>query len=112
MTFTVKWNRDIPRLTRKAAALGLTRGMMIVQAKSMNDTPVDTGNLKASQTVIPATPANLTATLHTAVPYAIPVHEILTNRHPVGMAKFMEFAVITEADKAFQMIATTIKEAT
>lgn len=111
MTFTSKWNPNIEKLTRQAAALGLTRGMMIVQGKSMDNTPVDTGNLKASQTVEPATPTSLVATLFTDVPYAVPVHEIMTNNHPVGMAKFMELAVQSEQEKAMAMLAETVKAA-
>lgn len=111
MTFTAKWNPDIEKLARAAAALGLTRGMMIVQGKSMDNTPVDTGNLKASQTVQPATPADLVATLFTDVPYAEPVHEVMTSNHPVGMAKFMELAVHSESEKAMAMLATTLDAA-
>lgn len=111
MTFSAKWNPDIAKLTRAAAAQGITRGMMIVQGRSMDNTPVDTGNLKASQTVQPATPVDLTATLYTDVPYAIYVHEIMTNNHPVGMAKFMELALNSEGEKAVAMIATTIDAA-
>jgi hypothetical protein len=111
VSFTAKWNPAIEKITAKAAAQGLTLGMMVIQSKSMANTPVDTGNLKASQTVIPATMDGLTATLSTDVPYAIYVHEILTNNHPVGKAKFMEDAVSSEGDRAVALLAATIAKA-
>lgn len=111
MSFTARWNPGIEKLTAKAAAEGLTLGMMVIQGQSMNNTPVDTGNLKASQKVIPATMDSLTATLTTDVPYAIFVHEILTNNHPVGKAKFMEDAVASESERAMALLAATIAKA-
>jgi hypothetical protein len=109
--FTLRFDvANIEKLTRGAAALGLTRGMAVVQAKSMDNTPVDTGNLKASQTVVPATPASLRAALVSDTPYGVYVHERMTAKHTSGAAKFMEDAVNSEAAKAFGVVAATIAE--
>lgn len=105
--FTLKWNDQLAQITRRAAAKGLTRGMAVIQHVSMDNTPVDTGNLKASQTVVPATTNNLTAVLVTDVPYAVYVHE-RPARHTTGGMKFMENAVETAGDKAFGVLAAEI----
>lgn len=67
--------------------------------ESMLRTPVDTGVLKANHStkVWSSGKNDVKGLVYNTTSYAPYVHEILTNRHPVGEAKFLEKALFTVA---------------
>jgi hypothetical protein len=89
-------------------------------------TPVDTGALRASGVVLHAEPDRLELTLGFGGPagygnhggesnardvgYALFVHENLAAHHPVGIAKFLELAVIEELPKANSALSRAVDE--
>jgi hypothetical protein len=101
---TLRWE-GIDALTRRLATTAkeaetLVAGAMLEEGEAMmatakRDTPVDTGTLRASGHV--ETPqvgfGQVTVTLAYGTDYAVYVHEIRDNQHPVGKAKFLEDAV-------------------
>ena len=90
-----EWLRETPGVVVKDVEAGLYQEGELVMARSVRRTPVDTGNLRASAHVKrPETSGGKsTVTVAYGTDYAIYVHEILTNEHPVGQAKFLESAV-------------------
>jgi len=76
-------------------------------------TPVDTGALRASGHVADESrPGKAKMTLAyggAAAPYAIYVHELTGNRHPVGQAKFLESAVLEAAPRMGNRLADHVR---
>ena len=95
-----EWLRETPGVVVKDVEAGLYQEGELVMARSVRRTPVDTGNLRASAHVKrPETSGGkTTVTVAYGTDYAIYVHEILTNEHPVGRAKFLESA-LKDAEK-------------
>jgi len=66
----------------------------MVKARSINKTPVDTGNLKNSHYISFATPQNgYSAEIGCTAKYAFYVHEDLEATHKTGQAKFLQSAI-------------------
>lgn len=93
---------QLNRALRQAGPLALTalaqaavqeQEQVITEAK--NQTPVEFGTLKGSGTVLPPKVSGTGVTVDSgfggaATSYAVFVHEIMRNHHPVGNAKFLE----------------------
>lgn len=86
----------------------LAAGMEHIRTVSVELVPVETGRLAASATVVID---GDTASITFAGPYARYQHENLTLRHEHGQAKFLEEPVITEANKALQIMAGIYRRA-
>lgn len=90
----ITWNGARVKLAAKVGgARGLTMAAHLVQGRSVARTPMDTGDLRSSQIVIPATPDDLVAAVSSDLPYAVRQHEELGYRHRHGQAKFLENAL-------------------
>lgn len=81
--------------------VALRREAEELMTRSKDRTPVDTGALRASGHVQDKT-SNQAVKMQlgfggAAAPYAIYVHEMTGNRHPVGQAKFLESTVLEAA---------------
>ena len=99
---TITGQAQLNRALRRAGPLALAalaqaaveeQEAMITEAKQQ--TPVETGTLRASGTVLPPKVSGTGVTVDAgfgggASHYAIFVHEIMRNHHPVGNAKFLE----------------------
>lgn len=107
----VSWNgHQITGAARRAGAGALTTAAHRVQAVTVPRTPIETGDLRSSITVVPANERDLTAEVVTRLPYAAKQHEDLTLRHPNGgQAKFLESALIDTADEVAAIIATRLR---
>lgn len=67
---------------------------LAVLRDALQRTPIDTGLLRASaRRKSRADEKGAFGEVSYHADYAIPVHEILTNRHPIGEAKYLEKAV-------------------
>jgi len=90
-----QWLHDTPGIVVKDVEAALKQEGSNIMGVSKRRTPVDVGNLRASGHVkLPETKQGKTSvTLAYGTDYAVYVHEILTNQHPVGQAKFLESAV-------------------
>jgi hypothetical protein len=114
---------DLHRALRQAGPLALTaltaaavqeQEQVITDAKTR--TPVDTGTLRGSGTVLPpkvsGTQVEVTAGFGGAASdYAIYVHEDLTKNHPVGGAKFLEGAFLERVPGMPKRMARTVEQA-
>ena len=91
--------RETPGIVVKDVEAALLQEGENAMGVSVRRTPVDTGNLRATAHVKPPRSRGGTVTVLLAygTDYAIYVHEILTNAHPVGRAKFLESAVKDQA---------------
>ena len=77
--------------------------------KAIRYTPLDKGPLRASgKTQIVGNYVEISFG-GAAAPYAVYVHEILTNAHPIGQAKFLERAVQEDAKLFAEAIAKDMK---
>lgn len=108
---TVEWEgldkfqrflRDTPKMVRRDVEAALFREGENIMGKSKMETPVDLGPLRASAHVKPPKTrrGKTEVILAYGTKYAVFVHEILTARHTVGKAKFLESAV-KDAAKGF-----------
>ena len=86
---------ETPGLVVKDVEAALYQEGQRTMAVSKRRTPVDTGNLRATgHTKLPKTRGGkTTVVLAYGTDYAVFVHEILSNFHRVGGAKFLESAV-------------------
>ena len=118
---TIKWEgidefqaflRKTPGIVRRDIEAALFQEGENIMGDSKEDTPVDLGPLRASAHVKP--PKTLRGrtevVLAYGTDYAVFVHEILTARHTVGKAKFLESAM-KKAARGFggRMIKKTLR---
>lgn len=87
-----------------------------VIAAAKENTPVDTGVLRASGTVLAPKVSGTQVTVEAgfggaAAGYAVPVHERLGVHHPVGQAKFLERAFLERAPKIPGNLAKRVEAA-
>lgn len=115
----VNWHGDeAMRRIRAGAVTGLTKAAHALLAESQSRVPVDSGDLRRSGTVHPATMAELqSAVSYSALsedgyPYGIRQHEDMTLSHPHGgEAKFLEKPAREMQDKLMRVVATEIRRA-
>jgi hypothetical protein len=96
-TFQFKANLDkISKNVEKELEKALSVASLVVMRQSMENCPVDTGFLRASafRTDVQKDPSKMRVHVGHNAYYATYVHEIMHYHHPVGMAKFLERAII------------------
>ena len=104
MTADIKWEgldefqaflRKTPGVVRRDVEAALFQEGENIIGDSKEDTPVDLGPLRASAHVKPpkTLKGKTEVDLAYGTDYAVFVHEILTARHTVGNAKFLENAM-------------------
>ena len=102
-------NREVKKITFKSEK-GLMIAGFFIKRKSQQNVPVDTGALKASAFVenisIFGKPA---AMIGYTQSYAVFVHEIMTNYHKVGRAKYLENIVKENQNEILQIIRREAK---
>jgi hypothetical protein len=86
-------------------------GLEHVAEVSAAETPRDTEALVKSQRGTPEAEITDTGAISYGTGYAIYVHEILKNHHPVGRAKFLELPMKEEGGQAKKIAAHRIGEA-
>jgi hypothetical protein len=78
--------------------------------RSTKYVPVDTGTLRDSvKKNITQTTQKVTLSVRYTAPYAIYVHENLSNYHPIGQAKFLERAINEVKPNIIQIIKQNLK---
>src|SRR6478609_5753083 len=96
-----KLDIDIAAVTPQAVAAAGEH----IRGVSVSRTPVETGRLAGSAAVhLDHQDGDATASITYDGPYARYQHERLDLRHETGQAKFLESALISEADTALDMI--------
>lgn len=105
--------RHLKHVPTEIAPAALTEAMEAIRAVSVERTPVETGRLAGSATVsLEEVDGDQAAKIHYDGPYARAQHEHLDWRHEHGgQAKFLETAMVDEADHALKVIATHIERA-
>ena len=90
-----RWLNDTPGVVVKDVEAALYQEGQNIMGVSVERTPKKVGNLRGSAHVkLPETKQGKTSvTLAYGTDYAVYVHEILTNQHPMGRSKFLESAV-------------------
>jgi len=94
---------------------GSKKGLKLSAGKvgslSVAKTPVETANLRRSEyeTEVEEDGGNLIIEIGYKADYAPPVHEITTNKHAVGEAKFLENAVKEFSSSFLEAIKKQIK---
>lgn len=89
-----------------ATPRALAAGAEVIRAAAAAQTPIETGRLVGSAAV---TVDGDDATVSYDGPYARRQHEELTWRHETGRAKYLELAVIEEADNAVDVMAHELR---
>ena len=103
---------EVLHATREASADGLYLAAEHVLGVSTAHVPIEMGDLQASGQASEDR-ANLTAAVSYDTPYAVRQHEEMGYRHKAGRAaKYLENAVNSEAGKAAEIIAQTIRSRT
>lgn len=122
-SFTITGVTELLRALDRAgdlASKALESAMFLEQEAVMSEakarTPVDTGTLRASGTVLPPKVKGSRIEVDAgfggaAQDYAIPVHERLGVHHPVGQAKFLESAFLERAPKIPANLARRVEAA-
>ena len=98
-------------LDERLLALGpiaVGRGMEHISGVSAGLTPVETGHLVGARNL---TVHGLEASLTFPGPYARYQHYMLDLRHTHGQALYLEQPMLTEADKALEIVTDTLREA-
>ena len=88
---------------------GLLAAGHYVKAKSMAQTPVEFGNLRASHYVSEGRLGDPTIEIGTTASYSMPVHERLDAYHPVGNAKFLERAIMENQKEILRIVQRFVK---
>lgn len=106
---TTEWDGDIVSAAINAsAAAALNHAAELLRGDSQPLAPIDTGILRGSAQVTPATAGNLTAHVSYDTPYAARQHEELGWRHDEGQAKYLEGPLTQNASKYQQAIASRL----
>jgi hypothetical protein len=100
---------ELVALARQGMADGLNLSAEHVRGVSVARTPIQYGDLRSSQTVVPATESELQSAVVSDLDYAVPVHENLTARHPTGQAKFLESASLESIAEVERIISAAIR---
>jgi hypothetical protein len=94
-----------------AWALSLRLGALLIQRESVKLTPLEFGTLRKScQTRATGAGWDTAVTVFYTANYAVYVHEILTNHHPVGEAEFLKKAVIQQATAVNALVRDTMEK--
>lgn len=101
-------------LALPALAIAVTEEQEAVIAVAKERTPVDTGVLRGSGTVLKPEIRGMTVTVEAgfggaAQEYVVPVHERMGVNHPVGQAKFLESAFVERAKMIPKNIAERVE---
>lgn len=106
----MQWNGpQVTQAVTAGAITGLNKGAERLRSAAVPRTPLDQGPLRASLTVVPATPGTLQAAVVTNLPYAVRQHEEEGYHHRHGEAKFLERAAYAEESTIQAIIATHIR---
>lgn len=99
-------------LARELTAATYQHGQRVLAA-ALPLTPVETGYLRASGYVSApvVTNGHVAVTIGFGAYYAIYVHEILSARHPVGQAKFLEQPALALSGEFAQAAAAAVVKA-
>ena len=93
-----------------AERVALGQAALLVKRESMNKTPVDTGNLRAShETEVMNEGSGPKAEIRVGAEYALYVHEMPENynfKRPGSGPKFLEKALYENQDQVLQILAT------
>ncbi|GAA2037359.1 hypothetical protein GCM10009740_31440 [Terrabacter terrae] len=115
MSLRIERHIDLSGLSASVAAVtpeAVARAGEHIRGVSVSRTPVDTGRLSGSAAVhLDHQDGDATASITYDGPYARYQHERLDLRHETGQAKFLESALLSEADTALDMIATDLRRA-
>lgn len=106
---TSEWNGDIVSAMLQAnAAKALNHGAELLRGYSQPLAPIDTGIMRGSAQVTPATEQSLTAYVSYDTPYAARQHEELDWRHDEGQAKYLEQPLADHEADLQQAIASRL----
>lgn len=116
ITGTRRLQRNLARaggLAQRGLEAGLVREANAIMTESKRQTPVDTGRLRASGTVMPpeSRGSGVSIEMGYGTRYAIFVHEIMTAHHPVGNAKFLERPLLAAEKGMADRLATAVAAA-
>lgn len=107
--FNIQWNGPAVSAEMTGRAVrGLNQAAAFLQARTVPRTPFDTGELRRSLIVQPASPNSLVSKVSSNLVYAPRQHEELDYRHKYGEAKFLERAAYDNADQLQAIIANNI----
>ena len=100
-------------LAQEALAAAMVEEAEAVITAAKQQTPVDTGTLRGSGTVLPpeTSMTKVSVTLGfggAAAGYVVPVHEGMGASHPVGNAKFLERPLMERAPKIPSNLAARV----
>lgn len=97
----------------KAYNASMAVTLLNVKNESMANTPVDTGNLRASHHTkkSKATPVGVNGEVWNSANYAVYVHEMTWTKLRSGRHKFLEYAVQSSRAKTKRNIATILRKA-
>lgn len=108
----VTWDGQAAKIAARAgAARGVTMAAHHVQGVSVARTPMDVGDLRSSQVVVPAERDDPVAAVSSDLPYAVRQHEELAYQHRHGQAKFLESALHDSKGEVRAIIAKQTRRA-
>lgn len=109
LQFNIHWNGPAvsAELTNQAV-VGLNQAAAYLQRQTVPRTPKDTGELRRSLIIQPASQHRLWSAVTSNLAYAVRQHEELGYRHKFGEAKFLERAANDNASTLQRIIANNL----
>lgn len=101
-------NRQIGEI-KGATVSGLLEGGLLIQRRSMQKVPVDTGNLRGSAYTRKAQDDPMAVEIGYEAEYAAEVHEDLEVGHAVGEAKYLERATSESTQDVLKIVTAKAK---
>src|SRR5690625_4345547 len=109
LEFNINWNgRNVDRAITDQAIIGLNQAAAYLQRKTIPRTPKDTGELRRSLVIVPASQQRQYSAVVSNLAYAVRQHEELGYRHKYGEAKFLERAFNDNVETLQRIIANNI----
>jgi Zn-dependent metalloprotease len=97
-------NKEIAAIENRSVG-GLREAALLVKADAMKQTPLKTGNLRGSAyTQNAGTKSEPSVEIGYTAAYAVYVHEIAENKHPIGNWKFLQYALQNSVARTLEII--------
>lgn len=109
LEMNITWNgRQVSQQVARGAVRGLNQAAAFLQGKAVPRTPKDTGELRNSLTIHPASTSTPFSAVTSNLVYATRQHEELGYRHKYGEAKFLERPMYEHRDELQAIIANNM----
>ena len=110
LEFNIRWNgKEASSQVSRGAVRGLNQAAAFLHSRAVPRTPKDSGELRRSLTIHPASSTRPFSAVTSNLVYAVRQHEELGYRHKYGEAKYLERPMKEHARDLQNIIAQNIR---